>query len=1031
MTHSPITFDFLPWWGVLALWIGVAGPILWLGLRSLSSLGPVRQWVAIGTRIALLLCLVLIIGGARWKRWHKNVDVIVTEDLSQSATDLAAPPGVPLENAVDQYLRAASDQSLKKPMDRIGIVAFADDAWIDSPLTTQLDTHMKPIHALSTGTDIGSAIELGLAMFDNTARRRMVLISDGNANLGELEPAIAEAAAQHVPIDVMPLHYQVGHEVMVDRVVAPSWKREGDPFTVETYLTSVNPGPVTGKLTLLMDGTPILLDPKHPEQTYADVTLQPGRNRYAVSVPGLRGAGAHRFTATFEGSTEGPDRSDTLLSNNTAQAFTFVQGEGQILYVDNVPGGSGDLLSQAVAEQGLKMQRITAGQFPTELIDLQRYDAIVMANVPLGYGGLTREQDAMIAHYVHDIGGGLVMIGGPDTLGAGGWHGSKTEEVLPVDLSVPAQRQIPKGALVLVMDPCEMPEGTYWGEQCGLAAIQSLSSGDDIGIITYTANASDHHWDLPLTPKGDGSKARQVLKNVIEDDMPNLDLAVTLALDGPPGHEGLIADEARVKHIIIISDGDPAPVSPATIARCKDHKITVSTITAFPHMQGDLPKEMKDVAEQTGGKFYGPIETEPNRLPQIFIKESTIVHRSLIQESTSGFPVFITDGSSDLVHGLPALPDVHGLVLTSRKHNPVNDIKIALSVRSATADGKPTNDPLLAQWQSGLGRSVVFASDAHNRWASSWVGSGTFGKFWSQVIRSVARPPMSTDVQLLTTQDGARGHVSMVSSKHQGDFLNFLSVQGKEVGPDQQTHDMTLVQTGPGTYEADFDARSPGTHVVLLSYASPTGARGTAVSGLAVNDNPEFRDLSSNDSMLDQIAKRTGGRMLQPFDSTTADLFTREGLAESSSSMPVWDLLLPIAMALLLVDVAVRRIAWDWAATKRLMASAANKVREFTSLRKVEAATTMSALQQTRAAVADRMEAERSRKVQPIAAPDPTAKFNAGPGVEGDLSALVGGASEDATAGSAHKSQDPQEEMANRLREAKRRARDRISKQSE
>jgi hypothetical protein len=271
----------------------------------------------------------------------------------------------------------------------------------------------------------------------------------------------------------------------------------------------------------------------------------------------------------------------------------------------------------------------------------------------------------------------------------------------------------------------------------------------------------------------------------------------------------------------------------------------------------------------------------------------------------------------------------------------------------------------------------------------------------------------------------------MVASKHQGDFLNFLSVQGKEVGPDQQTHDMTLVQTGPGTYEADFDARSPGTHVVLLSYASPTGARGTAVSGLAVNDNPEFRDLSSNDSMLDQIAKRTGGRMLQPFDSTTADLFTREGLAESSSSMPVWDLLLPIAMALLLVDVAVRRIAWDWAATKRLMASAANKVREFTSLRKVEAATTMSALQQTRAAVADRMEAERSRKVQPIAAPDPTAKFNAGPGVEGDLSALVGGASEDATAGSAHKSQDPQEEMANRLREAKRRARDRISKQSE
>jgi hypothetical protein len=292
---------------------------------------------------------------------------------------------------------------------------------------------------------------------------------------------------------------------------------------------------------------------------------------------------------------------------------------------------------------------------------------------------------------------------------------------------------------------------------------------------------------------------------------------------------------------------------------------------------------------------------------------------------------------------------------------------------------------------------------------------------------------MSTDFQLLTTQEGAHGHVRMVASKQQGDFLNFLSVQGKEVGPDMQTHDMTLVQTGPGTYEADFDARAAGTHVLLLSYASPTGARGTAVSGLAVNDNPEFRDLSSNDSMLDQIAKRTGGRMLQPFDSAAADLFTREGLAESSSSMPVWDLLLPFAMALLLVDVMVRRIAWDWMATKRLMAALANRIREFTSLRKVEAATTISALQQTRAAVVDRMEAERTRgQSQSAVLPDPAAKFNAGTGVQGDLSALVGGATEESVSSFAsRKTLDPQEEMAQRLREAKRRARDQISKRSE
>ena len=87
------------------------------------------------------------------------------------------------------------------------------------------------------------------------------------------------------------------------------------------------------------------------------------------------------------------------------------------------------------------------------------------------------------------MGGGLVMIGGPDAFGAGGWQGSKLEEVLPVNMDIPAQRQIPKGALVLVMHSCEMPDGNYWGEQCALkAAIETLSERDEIGVISYAWN---------------------------------------------------------------------------------------------------------------------------------------------------------------------------------------------------------------------------------------------------------------------------------------------------------------------------------------------------------------------------------------------------------------------------------------------------------------------------------------------------------------------------------------------------------------
>ena len=51
-------------------------------------------------------------------------------------------------------------------------------------------------------------------------------------------------------------------------------------------------------------------------------------------------------------------------------------------------------------------------------------------------------------------------------------------------MDVPAQRQIPKGALVMVMHSCEFPDGNFYGEQCAIKAIETLSSGDVVGIVS-------------------------------------------------------------------------------------------------------------------------------------------------------------------------------------------------------------------------------------------------------------------------------------------------------------------------------------------------------------------------------------------------------------------------------------------------------------------------------------------------------------------------------------------------------------------
>jgi uncharacterized membrane protein len=1047
----PLTLEKFSGVTALALFVGLGAFFVGLGLWSLAGLGPVRKWTAIGFRLAVLLCFILILGGARWQRRHKDVEDIVISDISDSIDQFTNFPGNSYDAARDKFLEDAAKQKDKQPGDRIGVIAFADDAWIDSIPGNQLVRNAKPIHEKrASGTDIGGAIQLGLATFRNDAMRRLILISDGNQNLGDVEAAISAAAAQHVPIDVFPLQYRIRNEVLMEKMIAPNWKRENEPFTVEVYLRSTNAVDVTGKLTVLMDDVPIPLDPSKPDEKSRPVTLRPGITPFKVQIPGLEVAGPHRFKATFEGKSEGTGKVDTLLNNNSGEAFTFVRGKGQVLYVDNARSpegalGAGKLLADALASEEINLVTKRVEQFPNDLLELQKYDAVILANVPKGggLGGLDDKQDEMLARYIHDMGGGLVMIGGPDTFGAGGWMSSKLKEVLPVNMEIPAQRQIPKGALVLIMHSCEMPQGNYWGEQCALAAMKTLSPKDEIGVISYDWGGQNGNaggiggakWDFPLKEKGDGSAVTAAIKKMALGDMPSFDDAVTLAVKGAgAGQPSLQGSTAKQRHIIIISDGDPAGCNQGLLDLCLKEKITISTVTVFTHTPGTLSPQMKEMAEKTKGHAYGPIEANPKQLPQIFIKEATVVQRSLIHEPDAPIPVVIENNGSDLLKGIGEFPALRGMVLTSRKDNAQNDIKMALVATNPGANGKMNPDPVLAHWQTGLGRAVVFTGDATARWAPRWAGSPVFSKFWAQAVRSVARPPMSTDFDVQTMQVGTKGKIIVKANSKDSGFLNFMNMAGTVLGPDNTPVNVKLVQTGPGTYEGEFDAPQEGNYVIPLHFEGKDGG-GELMGGLTINGAPEQRDLQSNDSLLQHIADATGGRMLAPFDAAGANLFSREGLIVSASPLPVWDILIPILLALLIVDVAVRRIAWDWLATQRLAAAMAQRVRDFTNTtRQVESAPTMDALKRVREDVAENKFKPAERGVAPPPPlPDPKAKFVARNAVEGDISSVVGGAT-DKPLPSAPKKIEPKGAsggMTGSLLEAKRRAQQQIKQKEQ
>ena len=594
----------------------------------------VRKWAAIAFRLLVLLVIVLLLGGARWNRTHKTLDLIVIRDSSKSTNQYRNFPSANknLTDAIDDYLKIAADEKHKANRDdRIGVLSFDARPYIDSLPYTSLVLSARGDRGQGEGTDIAQAIQLALSTFDKDAMRRILLVTDGNQTGGDLESALASAVSQGVPIDVMKLSYNVENEVLIDRVVAPSWKRESDAFDIFVSLLSTNRVPVTGSLLVREEGEELFKGPVTlaPATVSTDGRIEPKKTIQRVHVPALKSRGVRRFKAYFTPDvtnaadvvkTGKSQPGDTLSGNNSGSAFTFVQGQGRVLYVDGTRDGAGLPLMEALRGEAINIERVNIDQVPEDLVQLQNYDAIILNNVPhgrtsAGNDGLSDKHDAAIASYVHDFGGGLIMVGGPDSFGAGGWQGTKIEEVLPVNMDIPAQRQMPKGALVVVIHSCEMPNGNYWGEQCAIKAVETLSAQDEIGVISFGwggggrgGGVGGSSWDFQLASKGDGSQVIAAIKKMQPGDMPSFDDCLQLALNGAGGANApcLANSSAAQKHVIIISDGDPVAPLPKLMQQYIQKKVAAGeyesasdliahALTVFKRVEKLLPSAQDDL----------------------------------------------------------------------------------------------------------------------------------------------------------------------------------------------------------------------------------------------------------------------------------------------------------------------------------------------------------------------------------------------------------------------------------------------------
>jgi uncharacterized membrane protein len=923
MLDLPFQFAFdRPWLLLLLLLL----PLLWyLSFNSLAGLGRGRRIAALLLRSLVVIALVFALAEAKWQYKTDRLTVIYVLDHSESI------PANIREAMVSFVTRDVDRHRRSEKNDRAGLIVFGADAKIESaPYDGQLPISNKfdSVSYLDrSSTSLEAALKLAKASFPEDSARRVVVVSDGNENLGDAR-AIAKSMAQDgIGIDVVPIQLVAQAEVSVDKVVMPSDVRKDQEFNTSVILANQPGADGDGKTvrgTLRLTRGNGKSETLIAEQT--GIEIKPGKNIVGFDSK-LKSSGMFTTRAEFI-----PDDADVDLveQNNVASAFTRVRGKGKVLLIEDAYAASEfEHLIDRLTANAIEVDVMKSSDLYSSAAELLVYDAVILGNLPRASGdenadssiaGFSDAQIKMLVDNCEQMGCGIVMLGGDRAFGAGGWSNSLLEKAMPVDFQIKNKKVSAVGALAMVMHASEMPNGNFWQVKIGEAALDVLGPMDYCGVVDWNhlGGGSGVRW-LWKMPNGvdrvfqNKNKMLKLIRRMQPGDMPDFNPAMRLMLNG------LLKTKASMRHAIVISDGDPTPPTAALMKKFKDAKIKISTVGVGTHGPA-MRKEMQAIADATGGKYWHV--TNPKALPKIYQREARRIAKPVIKESASGMQVIPVPGAQghEILTGvqLDQLPLFNGYVMSTIKKSGLVE---QLAVASDPDDGGE-NSTLLASWRYGNGRTIAFTSDAGYKWTSRWFNNAQYDKLFVQMIRYAMRPITESGDFTVSTEvkDGVAKIVVSALDKDE-EFLNFLQMSGTGIysGGDSESGPIALdfQQVGPGRYVAEHSIDGRGN---LLYSVFPGEGYEKLTVGLNVPYSSEYSDRESNLALLESLAslKPTGGETgeMSSTPLTSGGMKTlleqnsfRPTLTNAISIQDIWPFLLMCSTAIFFGDVFVRRVA--------------------------------------------------------------------------------------------------------------------------
>ena len=810
-----------------------------------------RKHTTFFLRCAALLCAILALANLQRTEREQRLAMLFLLDVSESIAPSQR------EDAIHQINTTIAQL---KPTDQFGVISFAAQPSVllqmgpaheQPPLTSVIEETATERDA----TDIVAGLKRSIELLPDNYHRRIVLFTDGMHNLGNtaMTDFLPLFSASGVEIMTIPLD-TVKDAIRVQELKMPHQVRKGQRFPIQA-IVETDGSISTVSATFYHNGIPV---------TDLEFALEKGKNVLTLPTQQVTENRPHAYQLKL-------NVIDKILENNQAYGVVQVQDTPHILYVES-DFDYADNLKTVIEDNGFVVNVIPPEDIPTELVTLQQSDVLILSNVSAD--SLSLEQIGIIENYVRDLGHGLVAIGGDQSFGPGGWTGTALERTLPVEMTPREQKETV--ALVFVIDTSGSM-ANYVGARQKIelaveairAGIRSLVEEDQVAVIGFDVNLREVS---PLTTDHD-TLIRAVGKLVPTGGTTAMGDAINTA------GEMLKAAEAKRKHIILLSDGKSEGNLPDLIENAEaitDARIGITTIAI-----GEAAKNVLEAIAKAGKGRFKHVQNV-QELPKVLMNAVQETQNYIVQET---FQPNIVNQETPILEDISTLNKLYGYVATAKK----TAAQVFISSHK--------DDPILAGWHYGLGKSIAWTSDVKPAWSKEWISWESFGRFWGQVINWTL-PAEGADVDFDLIVSPQNGKAEVVIDMQQSSSAEF-TVQ--VAGPNGTSQSVNMQQESATRYLGTFLMNDSGSYIVT---AKREGDAGKRTETLSLSYPAEYADFDVNHLLLKQLSEGTEGI----YAPTTAQIAAPAGVPIEKSVSLAWGLLVA-AVLLFVLEMILRRFS--------------------------------------------------------------------------------------------------------------------------